>query len=226
MNLLALETSTLMGSLALVADGRLVSEYQTLLRQTYSEMLIPLIDHVLRTAGVSIEEIDTFAVAQGPGSFTALRIGMSVIMGLALATRKQIVSVPSLDGLAYNVNSSSHVICPLLDARRGEVYGALYRAAGDAHLERLTPYTVTRPDKLIRGISGQVVFLGDGAALYKDLLRQELKENALFAPLHLSHPRASSIAVLALQRLSAPGSAGSEHIAPLYVRPFDAETKC
>jgi len=225
MKLLALETSTLMGSIALVSDGKLISEYQTGIMQTYSELLLPLIDQVLRASGVTIEEIDTFAVAQGPGSFTALRIGMSVIMGLALARHKQVVPVPSLDGLAYNVCCSRHLMCPLLDARKGEVYGALYKGSADTMLQRLTPYMVTRPDKLIEDITETVVFLGDGTTLYKDLLVDKLQEKALFAPLHLSHPRASAIAALALQKMSGHVSSATENIAPLYVRHPDAEAK-
>lgn len=225
MILLALETSTLMGSIALVADGKLIAENHTGIRQTYSELLLPLIDQLLRTSGISIEEIDAFAVAQGPGSFTALRIGMSVTMGLARAANKQLIPVPSLDGLAYNICCSKHLLCPLLDARRGEVYTALYDSRAGGGVQRLTPYRVIRPDKLMEDITETVVFLGDGAVLYRELLVERLQERALFAPLHLIYPRASAIAALAWQRLIGGAMAKDDAVSPLYVRTPDAEIR-
>jgi len=226
MNLLALETSTRMGSIALLSDGRLLSEFQTGIRPSYSEMLLPLIEQVLHTAGMAIRDIDLFAVARGPGSFTALRIGMSVMIGLAIATRKKIVSVPSLDGLAYNAYGSSHLICPMLDARRGELYYAFYRFAERGRLQRVTPYGVAPPERILADIDETVVLLGDGIALYGDRFADALGERACVAPLHLHYPRAAAIGALALQRLNEVWhDAAQEAIMPLYVRPPDAEVK-
>jgi tRNA threonylcarbamoyladenosine biosynthesis protein TsaB len=226
MNLLALETSTRMGSIALLTDGRLIAEFQTGIRPSYSEMLLPLIEQVLHTAGMDIRDIDLLAVAQGPGSFTALRIGMSVVIGLAIATHKKIVSVPSLDGLAYNAYGSSHLICPMLDARRGELYYACYRFAGRGRLQRLTPYGVAPPERILSEIDETVVLLGDGVALYGDRFVDALGERARVAPAHLQYPRAAAIGALALQRLNdAHDEAAQELIMPLYVRAPDAEAK-
>jgi tRNA threonylcarbamoyladenosine biosynthesis protein TsaB len=226
MNLLALETSTRMGSIALLSDGRLLSEFQTGIRPSYSEMLLPLIEQVLHTAGMAIRDIDLFAVAQGPGSFTALRIGMSVMIGLAIATHKKIVTVPSLDGLAYNVCGSSHLICPMLDARRGELYYALYRFAEGGGLQRVTPYAVAPPERILAEIDETVVLLGDGIAAYGGRFVDALGERARVAPAHLLYPRAAAIGTLALQRLSdAHHDAAQESIMPLYVRAPDAEAK-
>lgn len=226
MNLLALETSTRMGSIALLSDGRLLSEFQTGIRPSYSEMLLPLIEQVLHTAGMAIRDIDLFAVARGPGSFTALRIGMSVMIGLAIAARKKIVSVPSLDGLAYNAYGSGHLICPMLDARRGELYYACYRFAERGRLQRVTPYGVAPPERILADIDETVVLLGDGIALYGDRFADALGERACVAPIHLHYPRAAAIGALALQRLNdAPHDAAQEAIMPLYVRPPDAEAK-
>jgi tRNA threonylcarbamoyladenosine biosynthesis protein TsaB len=226
MILLALETSTRMGSIALLSDGTLLSEYQTGIRPTYSEMLLPLIEQVLHTSGIATGEIDVFAVAQGPGSFTALRIGMSVIMGLSIATNRKIVSVPSLDGLAYNACCSSHLVCPMLDARRGEVYYAFYRHDERGRLQRITPYRVAAPERIMSEIDETVVLLGDGSAMYRDRFINGLGERAWIAPGHLHYPRASAIGAIALQRLSdCPDDAAHDTILPLYVRPPDAEAK-
>jgi tRNA threonylcarbamoyladenosine biosynthesis protein TsaB len=226
MNLLALETSTQMGSIALLSDGRLISEFQTGIRPSYSEMLLPLIDQVLHAAGMEINAIDLFAVAQGPGSFTAVRIGMSIMMGLAIAREKKIISVPSLDGLAYNAYGSSHLICPMLDARRGELYYALYRFAEPGSMQRITPYAVAPPEGILREIDETVMLLGDGIALYRDRFVKALGERACVAPAHLQYPRAAAIGAIALQRLSDfHDDATQESLVPLYVRSPDAEAK-
>jgi tRNA threonylcarbamoyladenosine biosynthesis protein TsaB len=226
MNLLAIETSTRMGSIALLSEGSLLTEFQTGIRPSYSELLLPLIEQVLHTAGMSIRDIDLFAVAQGPGSFTALRIGMSVVIGLAIATHKKIVTVPSLDGLAYNACGSSHLICPMLDARRGELYYAFYRFDERGRLQRVTPYSVAPPERILAEIDETVVLLGDGIAAYGNRFADALGERACVAPAHLQYPRAAAIGALALQCLSdAHDDAAQESIMPLYVRPPDAEAK-
>ncbi len=150
MMLLALETSTRMGSIALLSEGGLIAEYQLGVMPSYSEMLLPVIDRVLHDSGITMKAIDIFAVAQGPGSFTALRMGMSVILGLSIATQKNIIPVPSLDGLAYNAGACDHVICPMLDARRGEVYYALYHRDSGRQLKRITPYRVAAPERVLQ----------------------------------------------------------------------------
>lgn len=226
MKLLALETSTRMGSIALFSDGVLLAEYQTGIRATYSEMLLPLIDLVLRTADCTIEEMDMFAVARGPGSFTALRIGMSVMAGLSIATAKPIIPVPTLDGLAYNVYGSRHLICPLLDGRRGELYYAFYKWDDAGTLRRLSPYRVAAPGSVIAEISEPVILLGDGITLYADLFVNALQERAVIPPPHLHYPRASAIGALAMQRMSDdPGAAVLGSVAPLYLRSPDAGLK-
>jgi tRNA threonylcarbamoyladenosine biosynthesis protein TsaB len=215
-----------MGSIALLSDGRLISEFQTGIRPSYSEMLLPLIEQVLHTAGMAMRDIDLLAVSQGPGSFTALRIGMSVVIGLAIATHKKIVSVPSLDGLAYNAYGSSHLICPMLDARRGELYYACYRFVERGRLQRVTPYGVGPPERILADIDETVVLLGDGIAAYGDRFVDALGERARIAPAHLQYPRAAAIGALALQRLSEThDDVAQESIIPLYVRAPDAEAK-
>lgn len=225
MKLLAIETSTMIGSVALTDDNELLAEYQIVIRATYSDILFPAIDHILKSANVSIQEVDAFALAQGPGSFTALRIGISVIKGLALANNKPVIAIPSLDALAHNMCFSDILICPLIDARRDEVYTAFYKREDGHTLKKLTPDRAIVPEILLDEIREEVVFLGDGTDLYKDLIVRKLKEKVLFSPLHLKYPRASAIAQLAFKKLNLNEVSDIEVMTPLYVRPPEAETK-
>ncbi|MCK5011604.1 MAG: tRNA (adenosine(37)-N6)-threonylcarbamoyltransferase complex dimerization subunit type 1 TsaB [Deltaproteobacteria bacterium] len=225
MKLLAIETSTMIGSVALTDDNELLAEYQIGIKATYSDTLFPMIDHILKNANVSIQEVDAFALAKGPGSFTSLRIGISVIKGLALANNKPVIAIPSLDALAHNMCFSNMLICPLIDARRDEVYTAFYKREEGHTLKKLTPDRAIVPEILLDEIREEVVFLGDGTDLYKDLIIRKLKEKALFSPLHLKYPRASAIAQLAFKKLNVNEVSDIEVMTPLYVRPPEAETK-
>jgi len=226
MMVLALETSTRMGSIALLSEGGLIAEYQLGVITSYSEMLLPVIDRFLHDSGITMKAIDIFAVAQGPGSFTALRMGMSVILGLSIATQKNIIPVPSLDGLAYNAGACDHVICPMLDARRGEVYYALYHRDSGRRLKRITPYRVAAPERVLQSIEDKAVLLGDGFMLYRDLFVTALQERAVIAPEHLHYPRASAIGALAMQQFrEQPHEGLYQGVMPLYVRPPDAQAK-
>lgn len=225
MKLLAIETSTMIGSVALTDDNELLAEYQIGIKATYSDTLFPMIDHILKNANVSIQEVDAFALAKGPGSFTSLRIGISVIKGLALANNKPVIAIPSLDALAHNICFSNMLICPLIDARRDEVYTAFYKREEGHTLKKLTPDRAIVPEILLDEIREKVVFLGDGTDLYKDLIIRKLKEKALFSPLHLKYPRASAIAQLAFKKLNVNEISDIEVMTPLYVRPPEAETK-
>ena len=223
MKLLAIETSTMMGSIALISDNQLLAEYQIGIKTTYSDALFPTIDYTLQSAQISIQEIDGFALALGPGSFTALRIGLSVIKGLALSTQKHLVGIPSLDGLAHNICFSNVLICPLLDARKGEVYTAFYRRKGSHILKKLTPDRIVKPQNLLDEIQEEVIFLGNGSDIYRDKIPRRLKKKVLFAPLHLKYPKASVIAQLALKKFKNNDVMDIERITPVYVRPPEAE---
>ncbi|MBW2554309.1 MAG: tRNA (adenosine(37)-N6)-threonylcarbamoyltransferase complex dimerization subunit type 1 TsaB [Deltaproteobacteria bacterium] len=215
----------MIGSVALTDDNELLAEYQIGIKATYSDTLFPMIDHILKNANVSIQEVDAFALAKGPGSFTSLRIGISVIKGLALANNKPVIAIPSLDALAHNICFSNMLICPLIDARRDEVYTAFYKREEGHTLKKLTPDRAIVPEILLDEIREKVVFLGDGTDLYKDLIIRKLKEKALFSPLHLKYPRASAIAQLAFKKLNVNEVSDIEVMTPLYVRPPEAETK-
>jgi tRNA threonylcarbamoyladenosine biosynthesis protein TsaB len=225
MKILALETSTKMGSIALTEDYSLVGEYQISIKDSYSEMLLPAIDYLLKDGDTSIHAIDAFALAQGPGSFTALRIGMSVVKGFSLKTKVPVIPIPSLDGLAHNLCYSNHLVCPLMDARKGEVYTAFYKKK-EEYLTKISDDRVLTPEQLMDDIDEDVVLLGDGALLYKELIKNRLKGKAHFAPFNLSYPRASAIAHLAFEKIkTAQVFQNSALLTPLYVRRPEAEVK-
>jgi len=222
MKILAIDTSTMMGSIALSDNDQLVAEYQIGIKSTYSDVLLPVIDHLLSHANVAIHEVDWFALALGPGSFTALRIGVSLVKGLALSLGKPIVGIPSLDGLAQNVCFSNLLICPLLNARKGEVYTAFYKSNDAYSIEKLTPDRAINPEKLLDEIGEEVIFLGDGCAMYREKITERLK-NAFFAPPHLNCPRASSISTLASEMFKNNEIIDADILTPVYVRAPEAE---
>ena len=224
MKILALETSTKMGSIAITDSTQLLCELQIAIKESFSEMLIPTIDYVLRSTKISIHDVDAFALAQGPGSFTALRIGMSVVKGLALKNKVPIIPIPTLDGLAHNLSYSNLLICPLIDARKGEVYTAFYKRQFNHSLGKLSDDRVIAPERLLDEIDEETVFLGDGSILYGDLIRERLQKKAHFAPLNLLYPRATAISSLSLQIIKKDQvPQQSALFAPLYVRPPEAE---
>ena len=224
MKLLALETSTKMGSIAITDNTQLLVELQIAIKDTFSEMVLPTIDYVLRSTKTSVHDIDAFALAQGPGSFTSLRIGMSVVKGLALKNKVPIIPIPTLDGLARNLSYSNLLICPLIDARKGEVYTAFYKKQSNHSLGKLSDDRVIAPERLIDEIDQDTVFLGDGSLLYGDLIRERLQKKAHFAPLNLLYPRATAISSLALQVIKKDQvPLQSDLFRPVYVRSPEAE---
>ena len=127
MKILGIDSSGIVASAAIADEKNIIAEFTINNKQTHSQTLLPMIDMVVKMSGVQLEEIDAIAVAAGPGSFTGLRIGSSTAKGLALALNKPIVSVPTLDGLAYRLAISEGIICPIMDARRNQVYTAVYK---------------------------------------------------------------------------------------------------
>jgi len=224
MRILATDTSTKIGSVALVEDESLVAEYTLNVSETHSARLMPTIDRILEDAAVTIDEIDAVAVAIGPGSFTGLRIGLATFKGLALAAEKRLVAVPTLDALAFSIPFCEHMVCPILDARMGEVYAAFYRFK-DGVCEKLSADMVLPVEEAFRDVSESVVILGDGIALYRDRIVALLKDRAMFAPQRLWAPRAVNVAVLAKYRLDRGEADDVETLEPIYLRKSEAERK-
>ncbi|RJQ54854.1 MAG: tRNA (adenosine(37)-N6)-threonylcarbamoyltransferase complex dimerization subunit type 1 TsaB [Nitrospiraceae bacterium] len=225
MKILAVETATIAGSVAILddADG-LVGEVRVDVKIAHAERLMPSIEWLLRSAGISINDIDAFAVSIGPGSFTGLRIGLSTVKGFSYAAGKPVVSVPTLDAFARALPFCSYVICPMLDARRDEVYAALYRWEGGA-CRKILPETVISPAELLRQINGPVVFTGDGVKIYSGLIQKIAGDRAVFAPASRMSPSASTVGEIALEKLKQGIVEDPAGLAPFYIRRSEAEIR-
>jgi tRNA threonylcarbamoyladenosine biosynthesis protein TsaB len=223
MRILAIDTSTRVGSIAVVEGPLLKAQNILNIRATHNQRLLPGIDRILTDGGWSLDDLDGFAVSLGPGSFTGLRIGLSIVKGLAWATGKPLAGVPSLDALAANVSLVPHKICPILDARKGEIYTAFYRQGDEGIPQKLSSYMAIKPEALVALISETTVLLGDGLLSYGDYLKSELGNRLVLAPPHLSVIHASSVAWLGWHRLRSGQSEDLSSCTPLYVRPSEAE---
>ncbi len=220
MRILGIETSTMTGSVALMDEERLIAEYTLNLRETHTSRLMPAIDRILKDASLTLKDLDGIAVSLGPGSFTGLRIGIATAKGLAQGLNIPIVGIPTLDGLAFNLFHCKDLICPILDARKGEVYCALYR-----NRKRLTKHMACEPNELlkkialrVKGQGSRAIFLGDGIEVYGDLIKKKLGKKAVFAPKARRLPSASSIAELGLRKLRGKKKSELSTLKPIYVR--------
>lgn len=224
MIVLGIETATMTGSLALLDEDRLISEYTLNVRTTHSVRLMPALDWMLRDACMEKSQINGIAVSIGPGSFTGLRVGLSTAKGLALGLGIPLVGVPTLDALASNVPHAKYQICPVLDAKKKEVYTTLFRYENDV-LVRQAPYQVIPPAELINQIYERTIFLGDALDVYREFFSGELGDLAIFAPYSQRLPRAAVVAEIGLAKLKTGELLDIATSEPLYIRRADAEIK-
>lgn len=222
MKILALDTATRSCSVAATDDESLYAELTTLKNETHSKHLMASIDSVLSSAGFRVEDLDGLAVTIGPGSFTGLRIGISTVKGLANAIDKPVVGISSLEALAWQCGDHSHLVCPMLDARKAEVYYATYRF-DKGGLVQLTAARAGGPEAVARQIKEACVFVGPGARLYRSKITSILGHLAHFVPHGQDIIRASSIAFLSLQRFKANNTEVLADLVPHYIRKSDAE---
>ncbi len=224
MKILALDTSSRYGSLALCEQGEVVAEYSTAGLLNQSEHLLPLLRRILSDVQWSLASLDAFAVVLGPGSFTGVRIGIATAQGLSLATGRPAIGISSLHALALGVPYSRYPICPALDARKGELYTALFRWEGGA-LETIIPEQVSSPSGIADQLEGAVVVVGDGASILTTALGGRSGVQVFRAPGSSSICRASIVAAWAEQQLLTGSVTGLEPLFPLYLRAPEAELK-
>jgi tRNA threonylcarbamoyladenosine biosynthesis protein TsaB len=223
MKILAADTSTATGSVALLQDDQVLAEWSLHSSQTHNRRLLKMVDIVLQQAGCPVADVDGFAVTTGPGSFTGLRIGLSTMKTLAWSLQKPYVGISSLDALAAAFAFTSLPVCPVLDARKKQIYFALYRPDGCGSLVRQGPYRVTPPAELIQHILEPTIFCGDGWLLYRDLLQPDLGALAVTPPAPYHTIRAAFVAAMARQKILAGVAEDPMAGIPLYVRPSEAE---
>jgi len=222
MKILAIDTAERTCSIALAEDRMLMAEMMLVSKQTHSKHLMDMIDAVLRYSDIKISDIDAFAVGKGPGSFTGLRIGISVIKGLALGADKPLLGVSNLDALAVQCSLSSLPICVMTDARKSEVYICRYRINAGKLCRKTEPQALS-PDNAISDITEPHLFVGSGALLYQDIIRKQLGDLAQFAPNDAHLIKASTLARLASERLDRGESDDPADLVPHYIRKADVK---
>lgn len=218
MNILAIDTSGNVCSVAVLREKRVLSEVYVDLKKTHSETLAPMVDYCLCRVSLDIKDIDLFCCAIGPGSFTGLRIGTSMIKAFSHASSKRAIGVNTLDALAGNVKGTKDIVCPIIDARRGDVYTAAYKGS-----ERITDYRAVQLDVILEEQRGKpTVFLGDAAINYKDKI---LNESSLFRIAHsgIIMQRASSVGLAAYELYHNDLYEDAYGLEPFYLRETQAE---
>ena len=227
MNILALDTSTALASVAIVCKERLVASSLFSADRCLSVRLVPEIDRLLEVAGVSIDNIDLFAGAIGPGSFTGVRAGIATLQGLALSTGKPCAGFSTLDLLALNFPLATYPVCAMLDARKNEVYAALYNYSASSLPMALIEDCVMAPELFLARLrtttNGPVIFAGEGAVRYHETISARMGGLALFAnfPQHVGH--AANGALLAREQFRNGQSVEPAQLLPVYIRPSEAE---
>ncbi len=221
MKILALESSATVASVALCEEERVLGEYTLNTGNTHSETLLPMVESILRLANVPLSEIDLFATAAGPGSFTGVRIGAATLKGLAFGQGKPCIGVSSLEAMAYNLPAASGLICPVMNARRGQVYTAIFRNENGV-LARLLPDSaipLTELDGLLLKYNEPVMLVGDGY----DMAAAGLHCSILPTPERLRLQSAASVAKAARLAYLAGVRTTDLELAPTYLRPCQAE---
>ncbi len=192
MLILAVDSTATVGSVSLVRDGKILCEYTVNAGNTHSVTLLPMIENMLKITETDLSDIDLFAASVGPGSFTGVRIGCAALKGLALSSNKPCVGISTLEALAYNLLDHEGIICPCMNARRGQVYTALFESGPDG-LSRLTPdmaISIEELEGMLSGFEGNVHFCGDGYFLVSQLTDKKTSER-------LTLQSASSVALVA-----------------------------
>jgi len=222
MRILGIETSTPVVSVAVAEDGQVLGEFSLTTKQGHMEYLLPLIDQLLTNLKLSVRDLDGYAVSVGPGSFTSLRVGLATCKALAHAGKKFVAEVPTLDVLAWGLQGTEGLICPLIPARRDEVYTAVY-VSSVGGIKRLSSYLALNPKDMIERLRGQlqakITFTGEGAQIYQDLLQQGLQEHAVFADPARILPRAGFTAIIGSKILTEKGGKEPGAVQALYVKP-------
>lgn len=226
MKILALESSALVASVALTEDDKLLASNTLDNGNTHSETLLPMAEHLLSLCAMDASDIDLFAVTTGPGSFTGVRIGVSLVKGLAFGRNKPCVGVSTLEALAYNMEGCVGVLCSVMDARRSQLYNALFRSDGE-HITRITPDRLIPAEELLAELEsyaedGELIYIsGEGAPILLDMNEGALPllEPALLA----RRQSAVSVAKIALAKYKAGETLSDIELLPTYLRPSQAE---
>ena len=225
MKILGLDSSGIVASVAIVEDDVLIAEYTVNYKKTHSQTLLPMLDEIAKMTELDLNSIDAIAVAAGPGSFTGLRIGSATAKGLGLALKKPLIAIPTVEGLAYNLYDISGLICPIMDARRKQVYTGIYRFT-DHQLKVVEDQMAVPMETVIEKLNqyGEAVtFLGDGVPVFHELIAEKMTVPYSFAPAHVNKQRAAAVAALGeIYYRQGKTDTAMEHV-PDYLRVSQAE---
>lgn len=231
MRILAMDSSGLVASVAVIEDGpaeeTTVAEYTVNYKKTHSQTLLPMLDEVSRMTELDLDSIDAIAVAAGPGSFTGLRIGSATAKGLGLALKKPLIHVPTLHGLAYNLCGTDKIVCPIMDARRGQVYTGIYEFEGNELkvLDDQMAVSIEELGERLCAYDREVIFLGDGVPVFKEALTERIMagRKISFAPAHMNRQRAAAVGALGVRYYKEGRQETAAEHQPDYLRVSQAE---
>ena len=224
MKVLAIDTSTPALSLAFGEDGEITAEYNLSLKARHSALLVPIIKELLERCGTDFGEIGAFALSIGPGSFTGLRVGVATVKGLTFGNAKAIVTVPTLDVIAFNSAGCKDLVCALTDAKQNKVYAAMYLWKGERLLRRSKDMLLPL-DGVLKKIRRPALFIGDGVRIYRDRIKEHLGKKASFAPRNLWNPRAGAVLTLGWERLARGETVDCNSLVPVYLYPKECTIK-
>lgn len=224
MKILGIESSSLVASAAIVTDDILTAEYTVNFKKTHSQTLLPMIDEIVTMTETDLNEIDAIAVSGGPGSFTGLRIGSATAKGLGLALKKPLIHVPTVDALAWNLWGAADLVCPIMDAKRNQVYTGIYRMKNGLEvLKEQCPMDMRALMEELNKMGEPVIFLGDGVPVYEPVIREMAEIPVSYAPAHMNRQRAAAVASLgAIYYRQGRTETAAEH-GPDYLRKSQAE---
>ncbi len=226
MKIIGIDSSGLVAGVAVYSDGIITAEYTTNYKKTHSQTLLPMLEEIQKMTDLDLSDIDAIAVASGPGSYTGLRIGSATAKGMGLALDIPIIEVPTLEGLAYNLWGTSAFVCPIMDARRKQVYTGIYEF--EPELSPVLAGCAMQLDELIEQINSfgsEVIFLGDGVPVYREILEEKLEVPYKFAPPHRMYQSAASVATLGAEYFKKGVYVSADDHAPGYYRKSQAENE-
>lgn len=224
MKILAIESSSMVASAALITEENLLAEYTVNHKKTHSQTLLSMIDEIVTMSETNLDEIDAIAVSGGPGSFTGLRIGSATGKGLGLALNKPLIHVPTMDAMAYNFFGTDKLICPMMDARRHQVYSGIYECNDRLLVKR--EQNLSMIDDVVKELNEMnrsVILLGDGIPMNLEYIRSNMKIPYFVAPAHLNRNKASSVAAIALLYYQEGKTEEAREHLPDYLRASQAE---
>ena len=224
MRILALDSSGLVAAVAIVEEGQTIAEYNVNYKKTHSQTLLPMLDEIVKMTELDLKTIDAVAVSGGPGSFTGLRIGSATAKGLGMALGKPLIHIPTLYGLAYNLYGIRGIVCPIMDARRNQVYTGLFSVEDEFTV--LEDQMALSIDELVRKLNDRnerVTFLGDGVPVFKEFLEEGLSVKHMYAPEHMNRQRGASVGALAIQYYKMGKTESAAEHQPDYLRMSQAE---